>query len=661
MSMMKLVRTCLLAVSILPGSALFADGPSGTRLTGKIETLPAGGAGFGNWIVAGRTLQVTAQTKIEYDNGPAIVGACVDVKGNAVNATTIAATSIVTRPPSKCTEGAPSNMVEIFGAVEQLPASGVVGDWRVAGTIVRVTAQTKIEQDGGPVAIGACAEVKGTRSADNSLAASKIEVSSGIGGCRPDSSDNEKELLEFRGSVQSAPLSGSQIWTISGRKVLVNSATTMSPMGRMLTVGNCVEIKGRFENDNTITASRAQILGSGVCTNGLDRQSEVYFFGPIMVLPSGGLVGNWTVGAIVVSVTPETRFESEGRIPAVGVCVEVKGSFAGTTVAASRISTKPASFCQQSTGVYRFEGSVEAFPAGTAAGAWRIGGRNVITDSSTVLDVSRGAVALGACAAVSGALQPDSSVRATRIEVLSTSGSCIFSGGIVSAGNLSGTAVSVGGIISIFGNHIGPATSLPLTIANGQVSSRLANTRVLFDGTPATLLFVSQGQINAIVPCNVAGKTSVRVQVESNGAWTNTVTLPVQESTPSIFTLASSGAGPGAILNTNYTLNNAANATARGGTAILFGTGEGQTNLACSDGAITSLVGPFPVPLGTVSVEVGGRPATVLYAGGAPGLVRGVVQVNFTLAADTPVGPAVPVVMKIGTRTSQSGVTMAVR
>ena len=133
MSMMKLVRTCLLAVSILPGSALFADGPSGTRLTGKIETLPAGGAGFGNWIVAGRTLQVTAQTKIKYDNGPAIVGACVDVKGNAVNATTIAATRIVTRPPSKCTEGAPSNRVEIFGSVEQLPASGVVGDWRVAG------------------------------------------------------------------------------------------------------------------------------------------------------------------------------------------------------------------------------------------------------------------------------------------------------------------------------------------------------------------------------------------------------------------------------------------------------------------------------------------------------------------------------------------------
>ena len=661
MSMMKLLRTCLFAASILPGSALLADGPSGTRLTGKIETLPASGAGFGNWIVAGRTLQVTAQTKIEYDNGPAVAGACVEVKGNAVNATTIAATSIVTRPPSKCTEGAPSNMVEIFGAVERLPANGVVGDWLVAGTIVRVTAQTKIEQDGGPVAIGACAEVKGTRSADNSLAASKIEVSSGIGGCRPDSSDNEKELLEFRGSIQSAPLLGSQIWTISGRRVLVNSATTMSPMGRTLAVGNCVEIKGRLENDNSVTASRVQILGSGVCTNGSDSQSEVNFFGPIMVLPSGGLVGDWTVGAMIVSVTPGTRFESEGRIPAVGVCVEVKGSFAGTTVAASRISIKPGTSCPQSTGVYRFEGSVEAFPAGGTAGAWRIGGRNVITDSSTVFDVSSGAVALGACAAVSGALQPDSSVRATRIEVLSTSGSCIFSGGIVSAGNLSGTAVSAGGIISIFGNHIGPATSLPLTISNGQVSSRLANTRVLFDGTPATLLFVSQGQINAIVPCNVAGKTSVRVQVESNGAWTNIVTLPVQESTPSIFTLASSGAGPGAILNTNYSLNSAANATARGDTAILFGTGEGQTNAACSDGAITSLVGPFPFPLGTVSVEVGGRPATVLYAGGAPGLVRGVVQVNFTLAADTPVGPAVPVVMKIGTRTSQSGVTMAVR
>lgn len=661
MYMMKLLRFCLLTLTILPSSALFADGPSGTRLTGKIEALPAGGL-IGNWTVAGRTLQVTAQTEIELDSGPAIVGACVEVKGNASGATAIAATKITTRPAAKCNEPSPGNTVEIFGPVEQLPATGLIGDWRVAGSIIRVTALTKIEQDGGPVAIGACAEVKGTRNGDSSLSASKIEVSSGSAGCRQDNQGSGKEQLEFRGTVQSAPAPGAELWMISGRKVRVNSATTIKPSGRTLAAGLCVEVKGRLQSDNSIAASDIQILGNGVCTNGLDRQSDISFLGSIMVLPAGGLIGNWTVGVLIVSVTSDTRIESENTSPAVGGCVEVKGNFAANnTVAASRIETKPAGFCQQGNGAYRFEGSVEASPVSGVAGAWKIGGRDVLADTTTVLDVSKGAVALGSCVAVSGALQPDNSVRATRIEVLSTSGACIFSGGIVSAGNLSGTAVSVGEIISIFGNQIGPATSFPLAIVNGQVSSRLSNTQVLFDGTPATLLFVSQGQINAIVPCNVAGKTSVKVQVESNGAWTNVVTLPVQESTASIFTLASSGVGPGAILNTNYTLNSSANATARGGTAILFGTGEGQTNPACATGAITSLVGPFPVPLAEVSVEVGGKAASVLYAGGAPGLVRGVLQVNFTLAPDTPVGAAVPVLIKIGSRTSQAGVTMSVK
>lgn len=658
---MKILRSCLLVVSILHSATLFADSPEGIRLTGKIETLPTGGV-LGSWKVASRTVQVTAQTKIELEGGPAIVGACVDVKGNEGNANTVNATSISTRPPSKCGTPSPDNSVEIFGPVTQLPASGLIGDWRVAGSLVRVTAQTKIDQDGGPVTLGSCAEVKGTRNADNSLAASKIEVSSGSAGCREDNQGPEKDQMEFRGTVQTAPASGSQLWTISGRKVLVNSATSIKPSNRSLAAGLCVDVKGRLQTDNSITASDIQILGSGVCTNGLDRQSDVSFFGTIMVLPSNTLIGKWTVGTLAVTVTSDTRIESDHTTPVVGVCVEVKGDFAANnTVAAARIETKPASFCQQNSGPYRFEGSVETSPVSGIIGTWKIGGRTVLTDSATVLDVSKGAIALGACVAVTGALQPDTSVRASKIEVLSTSGACIFSGGVVNAGNLSGTAVSAGEIISIFGNQIGPATTLPLEIINGQVTNRLSNTQVLFDGIPATLLFVSQGQINAIVPCSVAGKTSVKVQVESNGAWTNVVTLAVQETTPSIFTLASSGVGPGAILNTNYTLNSATNATARGGTAILFGTGEGATNPACSTGAITSLVGPFPVPTATVTVEVGGKPASVIYAGGAPGLVRGVLQVNFTLAADTPVGPAIPVLVKIGTRTSQAGVTMAVK
>ncbi len=669
----KSARFCLMALTFLLGPAMWADGPSGVRLTGKIEALPATGV-IGNWTVGGRTVVVTAQTDIERDNGPTVVGACVDVRGTAGTGTTINASEIATRPAAKCgMSSTGQGEVEIYGAVETLPASGLTGDWKVAGTTVRVTAQTEIEQKGGPVTVGSCVEVKGTRNADGSIAAKEIEVSSGMGGCRASMPGMRKEEIEFRGTVQTAAAAASQVWTISGRKVTVSGTTQVTPNGRALATGMCVEVKGQLETDNTITASRVQILGSGVCTNGLERQADVSYYGTITALPSGGLTGNWNVSGLIVTVTAETRIENENAAPAVGVCVEVKGEFGpNNTVKATKIETKPAGMCQGGTGggmpaggAYRFEGTITAMPVSGTPGNWQIGGRTVVADAQTALDVSKGAAAAGACAGVMGTLQADGSVRATKIEILSTSGACIFSGGVVGAGNLTGSGVAAGQIISIFGSQIGPAVTMPLELVNGQVSNRLGNTRVLFDGTAATLLFASNGQINAIVPCNVAGKTSVKVQVESNGAWTNVVTLPVFATMPSVFTQSASGTGPGAILNfvapAGYTLNTAANGTARGAAAILFGTGEGATTPACTDGAVTSLVPPFPVPVAPVTVEVGGKAASVIYAGGAPGLVRGLFQVNFVLAPDTPVGPNVPVVLKIGARASQNGVTMAVK
>lgn len=652
----------LVIFSILTLTATFGQGNSGrARLTGKIEALPATGT-IGNWTVAGRTVQVTAQTRIDTDEGRAIVGACVDVKGTPVGATTaIAATEIDVKEASKCAASTtPPGAIEIEGRVEQLPPGGLTGDWRVAGTVVRVTAQTKIEQEGGPVAVGSCAEVQGTRNSDGSLAAAKIETRSGTGGCENRGGGAVKPQIEFRGTVQTAPAQGSSVWVIAGRRVNVTNVR-----GRELTVGLCVEVEGRLESDGSITASRVQTLGSGVCQNGLDRQEDLQFRGLIASLPSGGLIGDWRVASLTVRVTAETRIENESGAPAVGVCVQVRGDFTAAGVAATRIETKPAAECQSSqAGVFRFDGLIQTIPTGGGLGTWQIGGRNVIADANTAIDRSKGATVIGACVSVTGALETSGAVRATRIEVLSASGSCIVTGGVVGAATLSGFGVSPAQIISVFGRNIGPATTQPLAIVNGSVSNQLANTRVLFDGTPATLLFASQGQINAIVPCNVAGKTTVSVQVESNGAWTNVVSLPVYASNPSLFTQSNSGRGPGAILNLEngvMQLNTPANGAPRGGTAILYGTGEGQTNPPCVDGQIVPAANPLPRPVLPVSVEVGGKAATVLYAGGAPGLVRGVVQVNITLAPDTPTGPNVPVTLKIGDRVSQDGVTMAVK
>jgi uncharacterized protein (TIGR03437 family) len=69
---------------------------------------------------------------------------------------------------------------------------------------------------------------------------------------------------------------------------------------------------------------------------------------------------------------------------------------------------------------------------------------------------------------------------------------------------------------------------------------------------------------------------------------------------------------------------------------------------------------PLPLPVADVKVTIGGQNATVNFAGGAPGLVAGVLQVNAQIPAGISAGNAVPVVVQVGTSNSQPGVTIAV-
>ena len=141
--------------------------------------------------------------------------------------------------------------------------------------------------------------------------------------------------------------------------------------------------------------------------------------------------------------------------------------------------------------------------------------------------------------------------------------------------------------------------------------------------------------------------------------------MNVASSSPGIFTANSSGTGPAAALNFRNgvtSVNNAGNPANAGDVVTLYITGAGQTNPPGVDGAPGgdgSTGNPRSLPLLPVAVTIGGKSAMVQFAGGAPGVVAGIMQVNVTVPTGLTAG-AVPVTVQVGTTSAQSGVTIAV-
>jgi uncharacterized protein (TIGR03437 family) len=243
--------------------------------------------------------------------------------------------------------------------------------------------------------------------------------------------------------------------------------------------------------------------------------------------------------------------------------------------------------------------------------------------------------------------------------------------GIVSAASgLQGT-FAAGEIVVIYVSGFGPANVTTPPPGSTSVPTSLAGTRVFFNGIAAPILYTGSTQICAIVPYNflflvspgntnpTAPKTfPVAVQVVYGNLQTATLSVTITNASPGVFTLSQNGAGPAAALNQDGSINGRANPAAPGTTIVFFATGEGQTAPAGVDGKLA--VAPYPQPLASVGVTIGGLPATVLYAGGAPGEVAGVMQVNAVVPPGLTANSAAALQLNIGSAVSQTGVTVAV-
>jgi uncharacterized protein (TIGR03437 family) len=162
----------------------------------------------------------------------------------------------------------------------------------------------------------------------------------------------------------------------------------------------------------------------------------------------------------------------------------------------------------------------------------------------------------------------------------------------------------------------------------------------------------------------MASVASPSVWIKYLGQTSNGYPLTSATTAPGLFTQNASGSGPGAILNQDNSVNGPGNPAAKGSIVQVYLTGEGQTSPPSVTGAITTANLPppqvTPAPLLAVGVTINGQPALYVYAGEAPGLVAGMMQLNVQIPSNAQSGN-LPILVSIGRNTSQNNVTVSVQ
>jgi uncharacterized protein (TIGR03437 family) len=228
---------------------------------------------------------------------------------------------------------------------------------------------------------------------------------------------------------------------------------------------------------------------------------------------------------------------------------------------------------------------------------------------------------------------------------------------VVSAASNQTGAVAPGEMLVLYGSGLGP--SGPAVSAaygsNGMLPLSVAGTSVYFNGVPGRVFYSSATQVSAIVPFGVSSG-NLAIYVSYQGQTSAPATVTVAAAAPALFTMDYSGKGQAVAVNvSDSSLNGAAHPAKAGAFVLLYATGLGQTNPGGVDGLLDSP--PYPLPVLPVTATIGGKTATVQYAGGAQSLVAGIFQINLQIPSGLTPG-ANAVVLAAGGVSSPAGVTI---
>jgi predicted RecA/RadA family phage recombinase len=254
------------------------DDSEDVEFTGKVESI-----GSGSWVIDGKTVAITAETKIK---GTIVVGDMVKVEA------LVGTDGALTAKEIKLVEETPpgpddSEDVEFTGKVESIGS----GSWVIDGKTVAITAETKIK---GTIVVGDTVKVEALVGTDGALTAREIQLVEDDTPPGPDDSED----LEFTGKVESI---GSGSWVIDGKTVAITAETEIKGT---IVVGDTVKVEALVGSDGALTAREIQLVEDDT-PPGPDDGEKMEFTG---VVESIG-ADSWVIDGKTVAITAETEIK----------------------------------------------------------------------------------------------------------------------------------------------------------------------------------------------------------------------------------------------------------------------------------------------------------------------------------------------------------------
>jgi uncharacterized protein (TIGR03437 family) len=227
--------------------------------------------------------------------------------------------------------------------------------------------------------------------------------------------------------------------------------------------------------------------------------------------------------------------------------------------------------------------------------------------------------------------------------------------GIVSTGSYAAGPFAPNSLITIFGSGLamGPRGVTPADVVGNTLPTELNSTRVYIDSFAVALFYVSETQINLLIPGKQAlGKAELQVMRE--GQRGPVVTIDVAAAAPALFL-----SGEFAIAtHADNSVITPEKPAAAGELIVLYAAGLGKAEIMPANGelalSLSTVLGALRVTVGGEAVE----PKRILYSGLTP-YSAGLYQVNFILPDKVAADPELR--LFIGDTGSPAGIRLALR